>query len=398
MLQLEDARARILREMPLLGNERVLVREANKRFAAEDIFSPLDLPSFDNSAMDGYAVRSEDLRTTSVEKPVTLRIRSRLAAGELSSIKIGAGECARIFTGSALPPGVDAVVMQEDTREAADTVLIFEAVRPWENVRLRGEDVKRGDALLRTGNQIGVGRISLLSAVGVAEVCVGKRPVVGLLATGDELLEGGEVISPGKIFESNRAGLSVLVAAAGGIPRLYPIVRDDLDATVSALRRAFEECDTVVTSGGVSVGEFDFVKAAFQKLGGHLDFWRVAIKPGKPFVFGRLGQRSFFGLPGNPVSALVTFHLLVRPALLKLQGADPADARSFAALAGEAFRNLGERRHFVRVKLNEGRIFSAGTQASHVLSGMAEADGLLDLAPGAAISEGQMVSVQRWDD
>jgi molybdopterin molybdotransferase len=234
----------------------------------------------------------------------------------------------------------------------------------------------------------------LLGAVGQAQVRVGRRPVVGLIATGSELREPGQSLQAGQIYENNRSMLVPLVSQAGGLAKVYPIVADTLPATTAALETAFRECDFVLTSGGVSVGEMDYVKAAFTALGGKLEFWRVAIRPGKPFVFGTLGTKFLCGLPGNPVSAFVTFLLLVRPALRRWQGATETDLPKLPGVLGETFSNPGERRHFVRVQVDaEGKIFSAGKQASHALSSLAAAQGLLDLPPGAVMPQG---SAARW--
>ena len=220
---------------------------------------------------------------------------------------------------------------------------------------------------------------------------------MGLLATGDELREACPSLQPGMIYESNRIGLSALVRQAGAVPKIYPLVRDDLVLTKTALRTAFQECDVVVTSGGVSVGEMDWVKQAFAEIGGQLDFWKIAIRPGKPFAFGRYAGKLLFGLPGNPVSAFVTFFLLARPALLRFQGATGLRPPvSWGALA-EPFHNDGDRRNFIRVVLDAGgQVKSAGGQSSHLLSSLSRADGLVDIPPGTAWPPGKSVPVLRW--
>ncbi len=399
MIELEEALERILAAVPAPCQETAPLAEALGRVAAESIGSSLNLPAFDNSAMDGYALRADDVKGASESSPVTLALVGRVPAGSVwSGPAIGAGQCVRIFTGSPLPEGADAVIMQEDTRVAGDSVECLDAVKPWENVRLAGEDVKVGARLVEAGDPITVGRMSVLAAVGVPEVVVGRRPVVGLIATGDELCEAGETLKPGEIFESNRRTLAGLVARAGGVPVEYPIVPDRLDATVSALEQAFAECDFVVSSGGVSVGELDFVKEAFERLGGSLEFWKVRIKPGKPFVCGRLGGKLLFGLPGNPVSALVTFLMLVRPAIRHFQGAKDCDAGFMAGVLTEPLANRGDRRHFVRVRIDgEGRIRSAGMQASHALSALLEANGLVDVPPDTTLAAGSKVRALRLE-
>lgn len=400
MIQLEEAQQRILGALPAPAVERVAITNGAGRFLVESIVAAIDLPPFDNSAMDGYAVRTADVAGVNAASPVRLRVVGRIPAGGSFSGEIHAGDCVRLFTGSLLPRGADAVVMQEDTRTEAghpDEVFICDPTQPGENIRRGGEDVRRGDLIGRPGEALTPGRIALLAAAGISEAAVGQRPAVGLLATGSELCEAGQPLAPGQIYESNRAALAPLIARAGGVPKIFPLVPDTLAATRAALETAFAECDVVVTSGGVSVGEMDFVKAAFEQLGGELQFWQVAIRPGKPFVFGRHGKKFLFGLPGNPVSAFVTFLLLVRPALQRWQGAAETGLRSCPGVLGEALANRGDRRHFVRVRVDPGgHVFSAGRQASHALSSLAVAGGLVDLPAGQIHPAGTTVSVLDW--
>jgi molybdopterin molybdotransferase len=291
--------------------------------------------------------------------------------------------------------------MQEDTRispDRLDEVLVGDTVSVGESVRRVGEDVRRGDVIGGFGEELTPGSLALLAATGIGEVVVGRQPAVGLLATGSELREAGQPLAPGQIYESNRTMLRPLVSRAGGRPVVFPLVPDTLPATQAALEQALAECDLVVTSGGVSVGEMDFVKAAFEKLGGGMQFWQVAIRPGKPFVFGRLGNKFLFGLPGNPVSAFVTFLLLVRPALRRWQGAADVGLRTHPAVLAERFVNRGDRRHWLRVRVSpEGRVASAGRQASHALGSLAAANGLLELGAGEELPVGANVNVLRWE-
>ena len=385
----------------MAATERVCLGEAQGRILAESPVAHCDLPPFDNSAMDGYAVRSEDVLAASSDSPVQLTILGKVAAGQAFNGRVVQGTCVRLFTGSPLPDGADSVVMQEDTRRldnAPNAVLILEPSKPWENVRLQGEDVKVGSPVARAGEFITVSRSGLLAATGTNEVAVGVSPRVGLLATGSELKEPGEDLLPGQIYESNRTMLRELVRQAGGRPETFPLLRDDLEQTREALAEAFERCDIIVTSGGVSVGEMDFVKQAFEQAGGSLEFWRVAIRPGRPFVFGSKGGKLFFGLPGNPVSALVTFLLLVRPAILRFQGASNVSLPKVPGILAEPIINSGDRRHFVRVRMDgAGRIYSSGTQASHMLSSLAAANGLVDIPAKARLTEGEKVEVWKWD-
>jgi molybdopterin molybdotransferase len=401
MLILEEALARILAAVPASTSEWAPLSAASGRMLAAPVQSPIDLPCFDNSAMDGYGVRSSDVASAKPGSPVRLRLAGRIAAGGVFSSEVTAGQCVRLFTGSPLPGGADAVVMQEDTRvesSAPAEVLILAPAYPGENVRIRGGDVKRSSTISEAGELLTPGRLGLLAAVGLTQVSVGRQPVVGLLATGSELQEPGEPLAPGRIYESNRVALAALLQRAGAIPRVFPLVTDELAATKSAIAAACEQCDVVVTTGGVSVGELDFIKRALEDVHGELEFWKVAMKPGRPFVFGRCRGKLVFGLPGNPVSALVTFLLLVRPALLRWQGASNVALPAVPGVLAEPLVNDGERRHFIRVKVDAvGSVRSAGLQASHVLSSAAEANGLLDVPPNTTLTAGAAVSVLRWD-
>ena len=402
MLELEAAVQKILAAIPSPQPERISLADSHGRILRERVTAQVDLPTFDNSAMDGYAVRAADVTSARPESPVRLQLRGRVAAGEMFTGELGAGECVRLFTGSPLPRGADAVVMQEDTRiEGANAgeVLFGDGVRPLENVRLRGTEVKQGSSLAEPGEVLTAGKLGLLAAAGVAEINVGRRPRIGLLTTGSELRAAGTTLAPGQIYESNRVALAPLIERAGGLPKLFPLVPDTLADTRRALENAFADCDAVVTCGGVSVGEMDFVKAAFSELGGELDFWKIAVRPGKPFVFGRCREKFLFGLPGNPVSAFVTFLLLVRPALLHWQGVSPAGAGlpSSPGVLAEALANTGDRRHFMRVRGEAGgKIFSAGLQAAHALRSLAAAEGLVDVPPHTTLAAGTTVPVLRW--
>ncbi len=401
MLELEEAQNRILSTVKLLPDESVRLPQAHRRVLAENVISKIDLPRFDNSAVDGYAVHAKDLVSGTPANPVSLTLIGKVAAGELFPGKISRGQCVRIFTGSPLPAGCDAVAMQEDTKpdaQDAAKILFMDSVKPWENIRFKGEDVKCNSTLAESGAHLSVGHLGLFGAVGVQTVRVHRQPLVGLLATGSELREAGQTLAPSEIYESNRIVLAALSQRVGAVPKIFPLVPDTLAATKTALEKAFSECDAVVTTGGVSVGELDFVKAAFEALGGQLDFWKVSLKPGKPFVFGRLGEKILFGLPGNPVSAFVTFILLVAPALGKMQGAKKFTWPTHPGFLAEPMENRGERRHFVRVSVDaKGNIRSAGTQASHILSALSKANGLIELPPNSSFEMGKTVAVLRLD-
>ena len=392
MIELEEARQQILDAIHPTEEETVLLPEIDGRILAEGLTAPINLPTFDNSAMDGYAVRASEAVTGA-----RLQCIGETPAGAVFENEVGVKECVRIFTGSPIPAGANAVVMQEDTRINGENVEIVDGVKPFENVRLRGEDVKEGESIGCKGDLLSPGHLALLGSCGIEAVHVRRRPIIGLLATGNELREPGAKLAPGEIFESNRQTIARLVELTGAQPRIYPLVPDTLDKTVAALKTAFEECDAVVTSGGVSVGEHDYVKAAFEELGGTLDFWKVRIKPGKPFVCGRLDDRFLFGLPGNPVSAFVTFLLLVRPALLKMSGAINTELPSHPAVLVAPLTNHGDRRHFMRVFVDaEGQAHPAGLQASHAVGSLAKANGLVDVPPETTLNKNRTVTVLRW--
>jgi molybdopterin molybdotransferase len=401
MLELEEALARILAAIPSPEAELIALAQAQGRILAETLVSPVDLPLFDNSAMDGYAVRAGDAAAARSDSPVRLRLIGKAAAGLPFAGALRSGSCVRVFTGSMLPEGADSVVMQEDTRidsGRSEEIVILEPVKPWENVRLRGEDLKTGATLAVNGERLSAGRLGLLAAAGIKDVKVGKRPRVGLMATGTELREAGDILGPGQIYESNRTALLALMERTGGVAQVFPLVADSLAATHAAIDQAFRQCDILITSGGVSVGEMDFVREAFEQAGGRLEFWKVAMKPGRPFVLGRRANQFLFGLPGNPVSAFVTFLLLARPALLRWQGANETRLPVHPGILAEPLANHGGRRHFMRVKVSaDGAVYSSGVQASHALASLAAANGLVDVPPQATLAAGTEVRVVRWD-
>lgn len=398
MLELEDAQLRIVSAIQPLAAEWVSLWNADGRVLAQSIISTLSLPVFDNSAMDGYAVRSADLAGASAKAPVTLKCIGAVAAGGASRHPVGPQTCVRLFTGSPLPAGSDAVLMQEDTSTSGELVAVLDGVKPWENVRLAGEDVKPGATLAQCGERLHAAQLAVVAATGVVQVRVARQPIIGILSTGNEIVEAGQPLGPGQIYESNRLAIASLVRQAGGVPLPLPLVRDSLDATRTALEQAFSQSDAVITTGGVSVGEHDLVKAAFESMGGTLEFWKVAIRPGKPFVCGKIGEKLLLGLPGNPVSAFVTFLLLTRPAILKLQGARNLALPMHAGTLAEAMHNRGARRHFMRVSVDaQGQVRSAGVQGSHYLSSLARANALVNVPPETLLSEGTSVQVLRWD-
>jgi molybdopterin molybdotransferase len=401
MLDLESARAQLLDHLTPLPPESICIQHALHRIAAESIQAPIPLPPFDNSAMDGYALRSGDTTQATTEKPIPVKSIGHVAAGSVFHGTIASGECVRIFTGSMLPAGADAVIMQEDVLldpKSPGIILIPERVTPWESVRFQGEDVKLGASLVQTGEEIQLGALALLSACGLGGVKVSRRPRVMILTTGTELQPAGQTLGPGQIHESNSLVLGALVQRAGGEVCLQEHVPDDPRQTAEALKRGFDVADVVLTAGGASVGEHDYVRSAFQSLGGEIEFWKIAMKPGKPFFCGRLGNKTLLGVPGNPVSALVTSLVLVYPALRRLQGARECLPPWSQAQLGEPLANPDGRRHFMRVRLDDkGLLRSSGVQASHVLSSLASSCGVVDVPPRHTFEPGDWVRYLRLD-
>ena len=400
LISVDEARARILADVAPLGAERVALADALGRCLAEPVVAPADIPARDNTAMDGYAVRAADVDGATDASPIRLDVVETLAAGYVARSRVEPGTAIRIMTGAPIPDGADAVVIVERTSTEGDEVVVRRGVREGENIRRRGEDVRVGETILGPGTPLGAGEVGLLASVGRGYVRVGRRPTVAIVSTGDELVDVDETPGPGQLVNSNAFSLAALAREAGAIPVVLPIVRDALDATTEALERA-AAADAVVASGGVSVGEFDYVKAALDALGAELRFWRVAMKPGKPVVFASLRGRPFFGLPGNPVSCMVGFHLFVWPALRQMAGFPPerlARPRVEAVLANDV-RSKGDRPNYQRavVAWRDGRLEARTkpAQGSGVLSSMVAANGLVLVPAGTTeIPAGTRVEVQ----
>jgi molybdopterin molybdotransferase len=389
---LDDALAELLaRATPLAGVEEVDTFDADGRVLARDLVSPLQVPPQDNSSMDGYAVRAAEIADEGVALPVSQRIPAGSAAQPLQP-----GTAARIFTGAPVPEGADAIVMQEDTEAAEDNhvrILRVPAAGQW--IRRSGEDVRRGDVVLQKGERLTPPACGLAASIGLKSLPVTARPRVALFSTGDELVMPGEVapeaMKPGAIYNSNRFFLSALLRRLECEVSDYGIVPDRRDATVAALKHAGASHDLILTSGGVSVGEEDHIKPAVQQLGS-LDLWQIAMKPGKPFAYGTVGAAHFIGLPGNPVSSFVTFLLLVRPFLLKLQGASQLQPRPVLLPAHFDWPRPDKRREFLRVRRNgEGGLELFTNQSSGVLTSAVWADGFADIPAQQPVKRGELV-------
>lgn len=389
---LDDALSDLLqRATALTENEWVSTFEADGRVLAQDLVSPLHVPPQDNSAMDGYALRCADLRHEPWVLPVTQRIAAGAAAQPLQP-----RSAARIFTGAPLPAGADAVVMQEDCELLPDgRVQIKRAPQPSQWIRRAGEDIQRASTVLSSGQILTPAALGLAASIGMARVAVIRRPRVALFSTGDELVMPGDVapeqMKPGAIYNSNRFFLAALLRRLGCEVSDYGIVPDRLDASLQALDEAAQHHDLILTSGGVSVGEEDHIKPAVQSLGS-LDLWQIAIKPGKPFAYGRVRKSHFIGLPGNPVSSFVTFLLLVRPFLMKIKGLPGLAAKTTMLPAHFDWPKADRRQEFLRVRCNTaGGLDLFPNQSSGVLTSITWADGLVDNPSGQTIVRGDRV-------
>jgi molybdopterin molybdotransferase len=397
-LKLEDALARILADVrPVSGIETVPVREALRRVLVEDVVSQIDVPAHTNSAMDGYALRGADLQA---DAETRLDVIGVAAAGRPFNGAVGAGQCVRILTGAPVPDGADTVVMQERVAREDDAALVSAGQKPGQHVRQAGEDIARGAVALAAGTVLMPAALGMLASVGVGEVSVRRRARVAFFSTGDELQRVGEPLDTGQIYDSNGYTIHGMLTRAGVEVIDMGLVRDDPAAIEHALAEAAVRADAIVTSGGVSVGDADYVKDTLDKTGS-VGFWRVAMKPGRPLAFGRVGDALFFGLPGNPVSAMVTYYQLVQPALQALAGMpDPGPPLTVMAISSEQLRKKTGRREFQRGVLtrdSDGRLVvgRAGHQGSGVLSSMNAANCFIVLPEeGGPVAAGDEVTVQ----
>jgi molybdopterin molybdotransferase len=391
MISEEEARKKVLAEIGVRPGRSVLVSQALSCFAAEDYFSSLPLPNFDNSAMDGYAVVAS---SCGVGK--RLRVIGEQPAALDRRLRVSAGEAVRIFTGAPMPAGADAVVMQEDVTREGSQIVVNVDVDPGEFVRRRGCDLAEGQKIVAKGDRIHPATIALLASQGFTQVCVGGEVDAAIISTGDELVRAGEEIKPGQIYESNSVLLQALLQRCNAAVKSVRHCKDNAES----LRKTLEEAikySVLIISGGVSVGEHDLVQPTLRSLGAKIDIWRVAIKPGKPFLFGRAGDCAVFGLPGNPVSAFVTFLCFVRPAILKMMGATNLDLPKVPAKLIVDLRNDGDRSHYVRGRFENGTFAPVGRQESHALFGLSQSNAVLRLEVGEARTGGESVDVQTFD-
>jgi len=403
VVSLDEVRDLVLRTVPRLPAVEVAIADAHGLVTARPVIAAENVPPFANSAMDGYAVQAADVGGASDDTPAQLRVVGELAAGAAPTIAVGRGEAIRIMTGAPVPDGADAVVMVEVTERSADgaTVLIKQAVHAGDSVRAAGGDIAAGAQVFPAGERLGAAHLGVLASIGCATTVVTRRARVGVLSTGDELAPPGAPLQPGQIRDSNRTMLLAMLADAGCEPVDFGVARDDEQVITQLVKRAAEECDALITSGGVSVGDYDFVKAVLDRLG-EMRWFQIAIRPAKPFAFGMLGNVPVFGLPGNPVSSHVSFELLARPALLHMMGNANVHRPIVSAVAGEPLQRRPDGKlHLdrVRVTRENGQLVArrSGGQASNVLSAMAAANALTLLPDGDGVDEGKPVDVMLLD-
>lgn len=405
MIPLEEAQAEVLAACPPRPATTVDVADALGLVLAETVRAAESVPPFRNTAMDGYAVHAADVEGATAERPVRLKVTGTLGAGRAPAGPVGRGEALRIMTGALFPDGADAVAIVETTRSDGGEVEVLAPAEAGVHIRDAGEDIASGQELFPAGTVLGPGHLGVLCSVGCLKVPAVRAPVVGVLSTGDELIDSGGRLEPGQIRDSNRRTLISLLRRDGFVPVDLGLVRDDEDAIEAALRDGVARCDAVMTSGGVSMGEFDFVKAVLDRIG-HMHWMQVAIRPAKPFAFGTIGDTPVFGLPGNPVSSMVSYEVLARPGLRRMSGRPEADLLRRplpGVVEGPGWRGGGDgRTTFVRVRARFGddgvlRVTSSGGQGSHQLYAMAWADALAVTPPGVGVETGDPVGVLLLD-
>jgi molybdopterin molybdotransferase len=399
-MPLSEALGRVLAAVtPVSDSEQLPIRQALGRVLANDVCSTIDVPGHDNSAMDGYALRSADVPDAG---PLRLTLIGASFAGRPFDGRVGEGECVRIMTGAPVPEGADTVVMQERVNADGERVQVNALPSRGTNVRLAGEDIKAGDVAVSAGEQLHPAHIGLLASIGIAHVDVLRRPRVAFFSTGDELCEVGTPTQPGQIYDSNRYTLFGALQRLGAEIVDLGVIRDRPDELEAGFRRAAEGADLILTTGGVSVGDADYVMEIFERLG-RVDFWSVAIKPGRPTVFGTLGDALYLGLPGNPVSVMATFYQLARPAILKLSGLGPQVPILIRATSAATIKTKAGRTEFLRGVLSRDQqgqyaVEKTGPQGSGILSSMAQANCFIVVPEGAEVIEaGSPIDVQPFE-
>ncbi len=401
MISFEEALDNILSHIQPLGLERVPLLESLGGVIGEDVFARRDIPPLDNSAMDGYALRFEDVQKASENHPVRLEVIEDLPAGFIAKRTVGRGQAIRIMTGAPIPKGADTVIPVEDTKKEDGFVLIYKVIPLGENIRKAGEDVRKGDRIISKGDIILPAGVGMLASVGRSSVSVYQKPLVAILCTGDELVDVDETLEEGKIISSNSYTLAAQVKDCGGVPVQLGIAKDRKEEIREKLRQGIR-ADVLISSAGVSVGDYDFVKDVLGELGMQMAFWQVAMKPGKPLAFGTIQGKPVFGLPGNPVSSMVSFEQFVRPSLLKMMGHRHIFRPVVDAILQENIEKKTGRRHFIRafISFKEGSYFATttGDQGSGILRSMVKANGLIVISEDQEIVRaGERVKVQLLD-
>ena len=400
MLSVDEAQGRVLEAVTPLPPAELKVRDTLGRVLAQDLYARHPSPRFDNSAMDGYALRGKDALGASEAAPVRLRLVGEVRAGDPGDIQVEPGAAVRIMTGAPVPVGADAVVPVEETAEEDHFVEVRSPTPAGRNVRPAGEDVREGELLMRAGTELGPGEMALIASHGLSPVLVYPRPRVAMIVTGDELVAPEEDVGPGRIRDSNTVALAALLEQSGAEVLSETRVGDDLDATVEAFERAARDADLVISSGGVAVGRYDYVKEVVERLG-RIGLWRVAMQPGRPVVLGTVGDTPFLGLPGNPVSVHVSFEQFVRPAIRKMRGCTTFFRPRVSAILTDRLEKKPGRLHFVRVRLarsGEGWYATpTGPQGSHIQSSLILCHGLAHFDADLEVLErGAEVIVEVW--
>jgi len=390
MISIEEAQRIILRQCSLLPTEELPLLEGLGRVTGEDVHAPWDIPATDNSAMDGYAFSFAAVRGN------RLLVSGNVPAGVERILPVASGEAVRIMTGAPIPRGCDTVVPIENVETIGDAIRLVGDARPGAHIRKRGEEIRAGQRAIAANSLLRPQEIGMLASLGKTSVLVYRRPKVGVLATGDELLEIGSPPAPGKIINSNSYSIAAQIAASGGDPVMLGIAEDEVERTCDRIREGIRG-DLLITTGGVSVGDRDCVKEAIVALGGDIKFWKVHMKPGKPLAFAILEGKPVFALPGNPAAAMISFEVFVRPALLKMTGHTRIFRPTVTATLTEPVANKGDRPHLIRVRVEarqDGYVASAtGNQSSARLSSLTAANGFVTIAPGTALASGESVVV-----
>jgi molybdopterin molybdotransferase len=401
MIRVEKALTHILNSISPLDLEKTDILNALGRVIGEDIYSNRNIPPRDNSAMDGYALKADDLKGAAVDAPAILETIEDIPAGHLPQKTVGPGQAARIMTGAQIPEGADTVVKVEETERDGNRVRIF-VDSPWgDNIRYSGEDVKEGDLVISKGTIAGPAEVGMLASLGRSFIKVYQKPLVAIIATGDEIADIDEDTSEGKIISSNSYSIHAQVRECGAVALQTGIAKDRKESLMATFRAALR-ADVIISSGGVSVGDYDFVKDVMKEMGTNIEFWQVAQRPGKPLAFGTMEGKLVFGLPGNPVSSMITFEEYVRPALLKMMGHEQIFRRTIQATLTEDIKKKSGLKHFIRARVSkEGEKFTVSTtgeQGSGILKSMVLANGIIVLPEDmTSVKKGEEVTVQLID-